>query len=454
MNGIKQILLIKSQIDATTRMDFNGFSVHLRVVSRAIMVLIMISASIRLAAQEPENPDSIACQQLEIGEVLFKKQVKPVDTSRTLNAFLLPYIAYNPSKGFQLGAGGTISWYQGTDRETNQSAAQAAAEFTSMSQKIFQLKSNVYTNRNRWFLQGDWRYYIYTIKTFGLGTGRGCPVPPVPGLSPDSVSVADWEDSFQVDFKWFRVHEIFSYKLAKNFYAGMGYHLDIHYEIEDLDLNLDSAIKTITPHYAYCVEHGFDTDKYVASGMSLNLVYDTRDNMINPFTGIYIHLNLRFDPSWMGSTKSNLRLWSEFRTYLPLQRKFPRHLIAFWYFGGFQFTGNAPYFDLWATGFDQMNASGRGSLQGRWRGDNVVYGEVEYRFPISRCSQVLGGVLFINATTASSVDLGVPLFGYIRPAGGIGLRIMVSKANRTNIAIDFSIGETLKGLYFSAQEKF
>ena len=50
--------------------------------------------------------------------------------------------------------------------------------------------------------------------------------------------------------------------------------------------------------------------------------------------------------------------------------------------------------------------------------------------------------------------MGTPLFGYIRPAGGFGLRIMVSKATRTNILVDFSVGETLKGLYFSAQEVF
>jgi hypothetical protein len=67
---------------------------------------------------------------------------------------------------------------------------------------------------------------------------------------------------------------------------------------------------------------------------------------------------------------------------------------------------------------------------------------------------VLGGVLFVNASTASSKDQGIPLFGYIRPAGGLGLRIMVAKETRTNILVDFTIGEKSTGIYFSAQEAF
>ena len=55
-----------------------------------------------------------------------------------------------------------------------------------------------------------------------------------------------------------------------------------------------------------------------------------------------------------------------------------------------------------ATGEDQKARSGRGYIAGRFRGESMIYGEVEYRFPISQCSQVLGGVVFINAATATN----------------------------------------------------
>ena len=83
-----------------------------------------------------------------------------------------------------------------------------------------------------------------------------------------------------------------------------------------------------------------------------------------------------------------------------------------------------------------------------------MYGEVEYRFPISRCTGIVGGVLFANVITASNRDMNVPLFGYFKPGAGFGLRIMVGKHDRTNILIDFGLGQFSQGLYLQAQEIF
>jgi hypothetical protein len=428
----------------------NKFREIRRILLIAAMIFCVTGYGQNESRKKKEEKD---CVPKEISEVLFKKQIDP-DTTRKFNFFVLPYVAYNPTKGFQLGAGGTLSWYSGKNRITKQSAASATAEFTSKEQKLFQFKSNVYSDCNRWFLQGDWRFYIYSIPTYGLGSGMGDAVPPLEGYTMNPDSIPGWDQSFLVKYQWLKIHEIFSRRVAEDLYVGLGYHLDYHFQIEDLALDLDTADNAITPHYAYSVKHGFNPEEYISSGLSINFVYDTRDNMISPYKGYYVNVNYKLNNTWLGSSKSGSQLWAEFRTYIGLEKKMPRHLIAFWLYGGFQVSGTIPYFDLWATGFDQMNSSGRGYIQGRWRGENLVYGEVEYRFPISRCSQVLGGVLFLNASTASSKDKGVPLFGYIRPAGGFGLRIMVAKASRTNILIDFTLGEDLKGIYFSAQEAF
>jgi hypothetical protein len=104
--------------------------------------------------------------------------------------------------------------------------------------------------------------------------------------------------------------------------------------------------------------------------------------------------------------------------------------------------------------YDQMNSSGRGYAQGRYRGEDFVYGEMEYRFPISQHSHILGGVLFTNVCTVSNRDMNIPLFGYFQPAAGAGIRIMVGKNDRTNIAIDFGIGNMSNGLYLQTQEVF
>ena len=117
-------------------------------------------------------------------------------------------------------------------------------------------------------------------------------------------------------------------------------------------------------------------------------------------------------------------------------------------------TGNMPYLTLPTLGGDQRSRSGRGYVNGRFRGNHMVYGEVEYRFPIWPCSNIIGGVLFVNATTTSSTRQNIALFQYIRPSIGIGLRIMINKYFRTNINLDYAIGVHSKGFYFSGQETF
>jgi hypothetical protein len=95
-----------------------------------------------------------------------------------------------------------------------------------------------------------------------------------------------------------------------------------------------------------------------------------------------------------------------------LSTKNPRHLIAFWLMGDFTPEGKFPYMILPATAYDQRSRSARGFTQGRFRGNNLMYGEAEYRFPISSCERggLWGGVLFLNATTASNPLQSLGLF--------------------------------------------
>ncbi|MEI7980498.1 MAG: hypothetical protein WCI71_02525 [Bacteroidota bacterium] len=95
--------------------------------------------------------------------------------------------------------------------------------------------------------------------------------------------------------------------------------------------------------------------------------------------------------------------------------------------------GKVPYLDLPAVGWDTYNRSGRGYVQGRIRGVNMVYGEAEYRFPISPYTRILSGVLFVNATTADDPQNGIHLFNYVAPAFGAGLRVMFNKKVNANL---------------------
>ncbi len=175
---------------------------------------------------------------------------------------------------------------------------------------------------------------------------------------------------------------------------------------------------------------------------------------MNAYKGYYARINYRNNPTFLGSNQNSSSLWLEFRTYVPLSKKTPRHLIAFWAYGNFLLTGDQPYLTLMALGEDQKARSGRAYVAGRYRGEDLVYGEVEYRFPIIPCGKILGGVVFVNMTTASNRTRNVNLFEYVRPGVGFGFRFMINKHFRTNINLDFGFGNHSQGFYFSGTETF
>ncbi len=120
-----------------------------------------------------------------------------------------------------------------------------------------------------------------------------------------------------------------------------------------------------------------------------------------------------------------------------------------------------PYLALPAIGWDARNRSGRGFIQGRFRGTAELYGEVEWRFRITD-NGLLGGVIFSNVSTFTrppvsyqgTSEPGQSLFQNVAVAGGFGLRIMMNRQSRTNITLDLAVGQKTWGFYFGAGEAF
>jgi hypothetical protein len=415
------------------------------------------------------------CLEQDLGDVFrsifAKNKEKKPRKPKSFSYLILPNISSNPANGFLLGIGGNLAWYLGPMESTRISLIGFSAAVTTKEQFLSFVKTNIYTKDNYFFLQGDWRFYHYRLPTYGLGTNS----------PPDSIDYQGnlgWqgeltggeEGSFPMFYDLFKFHQTVNRMVFENFYAGIGYQLDYYWNIEDEDLLVTEDTISLTPHWLYSRKYGFDTSQYMISGISLNLIYDSRDNLINPYKGYYAKLNYRVNQVWLGSDQFSTTLWAEFRTYVGLSRKKPRHLIAFWLFGDFQMSGHRPYLTLMAIGEDQKARSGRGYIAGRFRGEHLMYGEVEYRFPISQCSEVIGGVLYVNATTASNLAREnilydqdgniiaesdpVRLFQYVMPAFGFGVRVKINKYTRLNLNLDFGLGVQSRAFYFSGTETF
>ena len=171
--------------------------------------------------------DDSLCVEKNLGDIFKKKNAKPKPPKEAC-LLILPNISSNPSNGFLLGVGGQIGWYMADKTVTKVSSAPFTFAFTSKKQLITFVKHNVFTYKNKFFLQGDWRYYIYSQPTFGLGTNS----PDVGGV-PENVSwmgESTEKDSvsFPMKFDFIKVHEIVNRQMIGDFYAGIGYHLDYY----------------------------------------------------------------------------------------------------------------------------------------------------------------------------------------------------------------------------------
>ncbi len=402
-------------------------------------------------------------KQDDVFSIFIKKEKRAQRDSMTNEPIILkkpyfattPFVGYNPAYGFLIGVGTTMAIHLGDMNTTPVSSICAAINLTTAEQMILTVRSNIVTANSDFILRGDWRYLVFSQPTYGLGTGikmhtnRGI-------VFNDGGSTASLPpDAQPLNYNYIRLYETFFFRIWNKWYAGIGYCLDDYSSIVDHNLNLDTIPQQITSHYKYSTDHGFNPGKYTMSGLSLEVLLDSRDNSIRPTKGYLANIAVRPNFTFLGSSKSSIMLNTEFRTYISFSKRRPDHLIGFWYLGQFNQNGNVPYLGLPALCWDMYNRAGRGYIQGSIRGVNFIYGETEYRFPISPYSGILGGVAFVNITTASSDDGGHKLFQYYDPAAGVGLRIMFSRKTLSNLCIDLGFGaDGTKGIFFNLNETF
>jgi outer membrane protein assembly factor BamA len=375
------------------------------------------------------------CQEgakMDMRDWLAKRGLEKPRPAKNNFLFLLPVVGANPSAGFIYGAGLTYA-YQSKDESTRLSTVSSNASYSTKRLVNLNVKTNQFAFGDRLFLNGDWRYFVISETTYGLGS---------------SIRTAGQSLRYALT----RIHETASFKLVRNFFAGIGIHYDHQFHIDDKTVDAGDTAKSY--HYQYSIRNGFNPRQNTTSGYSLNLLFDNRDNPINAYKGYYININYRINETAFGSEKNSSILLTEYRSFFSLDGEKRRHILALWLYGNYLISGNLPYLMLPAIGYDQRQKSGRGYPFGRFRGESMLYAEAEYRFPISVKTGILGGVVFCNLTSTSNQEKKISLLNYIQPAYGAGIRIMVDKMSRTRLQLDGAVGNRKLGLYFGIRETF
>jgi len=365
---------------------------------------------------------------------------------------ILPVVGYAPANGFL--AGGAISFSRLMGHPpTNLSSGMLNFQITSKGQFIVNARSKIYLPGNKWFLQGDWRLLLFSQPTYGLGINNS-EFNKTHIYTNNLDLVGDDTLAEPMKYKLVRFYEEGTRRLGNShIYAGLGIMIDQHFSIKDerLDTVSESETYYITNHYKYSDTNNFNPLQYGTNGIKVTLLTDTRDNISNCYKGYYASISLLSNFRIGNNSKQSMQLLYDARYYLGLGKN-PRHVLAYWGWGNILLNGKVPYLALPSIGWDTYNRSGRGFIQGRYRGLSMVYNEVEYRFPISK-NGLFGGVLYVNATTASNYTK--KLFDKTAFGRGAGIRMQLDKRARTNLCVDIGLGaDRATAIYFNLQEAF
>jgi outer membrane protein assembly factor BamA len=390
-----------------------------------------------ILSQFKKNPDTEPASEITAGKTYYS---------------LLPFVGYGPANGFVVGGAVSLARLFGNP-PTSVSSGMINCQVTTQRQFITNARTKIYLAENKWFLQGDWRLLFFTQTTYGLGIINS--MDPQPTFQINNIEETEVLWGEPMKYNQIRFHQNASRQLGNSsFYAGLGIAIDQHYKIVDkrLDTIPGSPDFFITSHYTYSVKNNFNPEKYGTNGIIFTVLTDKRDNISNSYKGYYASVSLRNNIKIGNNSQQSTQFLYEVMYYLGLSKQNPRHVLALWSWGSFTLKGNVPYLALPAIGWDTYNRSGRGFIQGRYRGLNMLYNEAEYRFQISN-NGLLGGVLFANVTQVSSYTQ--KLFEKAALGFGGGIRLQFDKLSRTNLGVDYGIGtDRSSGLYFNLQETF
>lgn len=361
-------------------------------------------------------------------QLLHFRPPKPVKEERGKNIYfsLLPFNSSVPGgSGRALITTTTAATYLGPRKTTNISSATFTPYWNFNNRFGLPLRTSVWLADNKWTLQGDMRLLFYPQYTWGVG-----------GTRPD-------QEKLLVDYKYIRFYESALKKITPFLFAGIGYHLDYHLNIKTND---SVGLK---PYTGY--DYGTGSNS-ISSGISFNLLYDTRNNSINPLPGAYANIVFRINPKLMGSNEHTQSLYIDVRKYISLNRqnRQQQNTLAFWSYVSTVFNSRTPLLDLPGIGWDPYNRSGRGIDQNRYSGKTLLYFESEYRRDITR-NGLLGFVVFANANSVTDLN---NRFTGINTAAGAGLRIKFNKGSRTNIGIDYGFSKDYRSVILNLGEAF
>lgn len=387
----------------TTRKPVRRFS---KILIFGILVLLHTAA----AAQPEKRPN-----------FLFRYINRLInDTTESSKAQFMGYptLAYAPETSWEFGISGLYVYYAGRDTTNRLSEISGFTFITLERQYGLWLDNALYSKGNKWFVLGKTRFQSYPLLYHGIGAD-----------SPEEHLALVTAVSTQMRQRVLR-------KLYKNLYLGAEFDYQRMSEVDFIPAVL----------HPFERPHGHEGSANL--GLGMGLIFDNRHNVLNVRHGIYSELAFLHSTQALGSDYNFTSVFSDNRFFYPVNK---RDVLAFHAVGQFN-SGQVPFNQLALMGGESIM---RGYYYGRYRDNNLVAAQVEYRMlPLPfKFTKRWGAAGFIGTGTVFNNAVDLRLNQFVLSGGG-GIRFLLFPKKDIFTRFDVAFTREGPGFYIYVGESF
>jgi len=326
------------------------------------------------------------------------------DSIKKVKILPVPTIGYSPETKTYIGAVTLFTLNMYKDSATRTSNAKFEFNYTWNKQLILESEWNYFFKDEKWFTKGKIHYSDYPDFYYGIGTN-----------TPDSNKLL-----------YNSIRLVFEANILKKVGKKSFFGLNVKY------INYSNVSYNGTHSYPELADNS-------TFGVGLTLLKDSRDNLLTPTKGFYFNLNAGYNFSKLnyGEITIDLRHYKSWKDKYTWANRVINDINL----------GTPPFYDYAFLGGDKFV---RGYNYGRYRDNNLTSIQTEFRFPLYwRFGMATFGGLS-NLYNNSNLNLNNTKYNY-----GLGLRFLVEKHEKTNLRLDYAIGNGVNsGFYISFGESF
>lgn len=339
--------------------------------------------------------------------------VKSVKNPNRLKVIALPVVFYSPDTKLGGGAGGLLTFnFKSDSIGARRSSVTVGAVYTQLNQLLLYFPFQLFPKNQAYWISGEAGYFRYVFNFFGTGNNV------------DPAFIEKYSATFP------RIRLNVSKKIKPNLFFG------VRYAFDDFTFTQRDSGKILEQNKLTGSNGGR------VSGIGIQSNYDSRDRLFYPTKGWVAETFVYTEGSYSGSNFSYQRFSADVSHYESIGK----NVLALNAVAVFS-NGDVPFHQMPVIGGTKRM---RGYFEGKYRDNNLLILQGEYRFPIYKR---FGGVTFGGFGQVSD-KLENVASSPIRYNFGAGLRFTLDQAQHINIRADYGIGYKSSGFYLTVGEAF